>query len=118
MKNKNKDKHVSAAPPPAAPDPDVATEQIGEGTGEENVAIEGTLGEPSELVVTDGDDLADKLEAQELDEKRPLCEVTKRKGGLDKLATHRVWRTDGTIELTCIDEIGPASTWLRMEELK
>jgi hypothetical protein len=54
----------------------------------------------------DGDDLAEKLQDIELDEKRPLCEPSLKKG-IRRLATYRVTRLDGRVELCCIEEVGP-----------
>lgn len=60
----------------------------------------------------EANNLVDKLSDAELDERRPLCEVSLRKG-LRKLANYRVTRLDGTIEMCCIEEVGPGNQYLK-----
>ena len=67
---------------------------------------------PNDPPVKSADEIASELEDKELNEKRPLCEPSLRKG-LKRLATYRVWRFDGTAELCCIEEVGPATTFTK-----
>lgn len=64
----------------------------------------------------EAEDVAKELERTDLDERRPLCEPSLRKG-LKKLAQFEVLRHNGVTEKCCKEEVGPANTYVRMKEI-